>query len=130
MTKIILFDGECHFCNKSVQFIIKRDPKAVFKFASLESEIGRQLIKKYRVPKNVNSLILLDNNRYYSKSTAALKISKNLQGFWKYLYVFILIPKQVRDIVYQFVSKNRYKLFNKETACPIPTPEMKKRFLQ
>ena len=95
MTKIILFDGECHFCNKSVQFIIKRDPQAVFKFASLESEIGRQLIKKYRVPKNVNSLILLDNNRYYSKSTAALKISKNLQGFWKYLYVFILIPKNI-----------------------------------
>src|SRR5690625_2056922 len=128
MEKIILFDGDCLFCNRSVQFIIKRDPQAIFKFTPLKSEVGQCLLKKYHVPKTVNSLILIENNHYFSKSTAALKISKHLTYLWKFFYVFIFIPKPFRDIMYSFVANTRYKWFKKE-ACTIPSPEIKKRFL-
>ncbi|MEI3604094.1 DCC1-like thiol-disulfide oxidoreductase family protein [Pseudogracilibacillus sp. SE30717A] len=128
MKKIILFDGQCHFCNGSVQFIIKRDPKAIFSFASLQSEIGQSLLNEYNVPAHENSLILISNNHFYSKSTAALKISKELRFLWKLCYFFIIIPVPIRDFIYNIIAKNRYKLINK-TVCEIPSPEDKKRFL-
>ncbi len=129
MSKIILFDGECHFCNWNVRFIVKRDPKAIFRFASQQSEIGKELLKKYHIPKNVNSLVLIENNRFYTKSTAALRISKKLRFLWKCVYIFILVPRPIRDFIYQVIAANRYKWFGKEEACPIPSPEIKKRFL-
>ena len=130
MKKIILFDGVCLFCQKSVQFIIKRDKKAVFQFASLQSSIGRKMLQEHRVPTNENSLILLEDGCYYSKSTAALKVSKHLTHFWRLLYLFIIVPKPIRDFVYNFIAHHRYKLLNENTTCMIPTPEIRKRFLQ
>lgn len=129
MKKIILFDGVCLFCQKSVQFIIARDAHRVFQFASLQSPVGKKLLKEHHVPPNEDSLILLDQGRYYSKSTAALLIAKSLTGFWKWCYVFIIVPKPIRDLIYQLIAKNRYKLFRHNASCPIPSKEMRKRFL-
>ena len=125
----MLFDGECNFCDASVQFILKRDPKGVFKFASLQSEVGQQLLKEYDVPNNMDSIVLIDSDGYYTKSTAALKIARQLTDFWKYVYIFIIVPKFVRDIVYNIIAKNRYKWFGKKEACMLPTAEQRDRFL-
>lgn len=127
---IILFDGVCNFCNKSVQFIIQRDEKAYFHFASLQSEIGKKLIEDYHIPPNINSLILLEENHYYTKSTAALRICKNLRGYWRFLKIFTFVPVSLRDFIYDFVAKNRYKWFGKTESCSLPSPQMKKRFLE
>jgi predicted DCC family thiol-disulfide oxidoreductase YuxK len=129
LTKIILFDGVCQFCDRSVQFIIKRDKKGHFKFASLQSDLAKQLLSQYNVAKDVDSLVLLDGNNYYIKSTAALRICKNLSGFWKLGYLLLVIPRPFRDFVYQLIAKNRYNWFGKKEACTIPSPEMRKRFL-
>ncbi|MBY0095564.1 thiol-disulfide oxidoreductase DCC family protein [Mesobacillus maritimus] len=129
MNKIVLFDGECHFCDQSVQFIIKRDPNANFKFASIQSDIGRQIIRDYNIPLHIDSLILIQDNQFYIKSTAALRICKNLKGVWKIGVFFLLIPTPIRDLVYDDIAKNRYKWFGKKEVCEIPSPEIKKRFL-
>jgi len=129
MNKIVLFDGECHFCDQSVQFIIKRDPNANFKFASLQSDIGHQICRDYSIPMHIDSLILIEDKQFFIKSTAALRICKNLKGVWLTGLMFLLIPTPVRDLVYDFVAKNRYKWFGKKDACEIPSPEMRKRFL-
>lgn len=129
MKKIILFDGVCHFCQKNVQFIIARDPKYLFQFASLQSSVGKRLVAEHHVPAHENSLILIDNGRYYSKSTAALKISKQLSRFWKVFYLFIVIPKPIRDFFYKIIANNRYKWFGKSEECMIPSPDIRQRFL-
>jgi predicted DCC family thiol-disulfide oxidoreductase YuxK len=130
MNNIVLFDGECNFCSTSVQFIIKRDPKAVFKFASMQSDIGKELLKNYRVPADLDSLILIKDHTYYCKSSAALKICKSLQGGWKLFSCLLVIPKPLRDYVYDIVAKNRYKWFGKKDSCMLPSPEIKNRFLK
>lgn len=129
MKSIILFDGECNFCDKSVQFILKRDPNGYFHFASLQSDIGKQLLKEFNVPNNINSLVLIENNQYYIKSSAALRICKKLKGVWKIFYVFVIVPKPLRDYFYSIVAKNRYKWFGKKNECMLPSPEVRKRFL-
>lgn len=129
MDKIILFDGECNFCNGSVQFILKRDPHAVFKFASLQSEAGERLKIKYGIPEDENSFILIDENRYFSKSTASLRVARKLSGAWRFCYGFIIIPRPIRDLFYHIFSKNRYKWFGKSEQCFLPTPDVRKRFL-
>jgi predicted DCC family thiol-disulfide oxidoreductase YuxK len=129
MNKIVLFDGECHFCDQSVQFIIKRDPNANFKFASLQSDIGRQIIRDYSIPLHIDSLVLIEDKQFYIKSTAALRICKKLKGVWKIGVFFLLIPTPIRDLVYDLIAKNRYKWFGKKEVCEIPSPEIKKRFL-
>lgn len=129
MSAIVLFDGECNLCDWSVQFILKRDPHGYFQFASLQSEIGQTLLKKYNVPLTTDSIVLIEKNAYYSESTAPLKIVRKLTGLWKLLYVAILIPKSLRDIVYKWIAKNRYKWFGKNEQCMLPTAEQHKRFL-
>ncbi|MCT2536897.1 thiol-disulfide oxidoreductase DCC family protein [Aquibacillus koreensis] len=129
MNKIILFDGECNFCDRSVQFIIKRDRTATFKFASLQSDIGEKLREKYQIPKHLDSIILIDESNWYSKSTAALKICKNLNGLWKVLYPLLIVPKPLRDIFYNVIARNRYKWFGKKESCELPSPDIRKRFL-
>lgn len=127
--KIILFDGECNFCDKSVQFIIKRDPEAIFSFTSQQGEAGQQMIKKHHAPSSVDSIILIENDTYYLKSSAALRICRHLQGAWKLLFIFILVPYPIRDFFYNILAKNRYKWFGKKDQCTLPTPEVRKRFL-
>lgn len=130
MNNVILFDGECNFCDRSVQFIINRDPAGYFKFASLQSAAGQKILKEYSVPDNVNSFILIDNNRYYIKSTAALRVCKNLKGLWKLFYLLLIIPRPIRDFFYEIIARNRYKWFGEKNSCMLPSPDLRKRFLE
>jgi len=128
--KIILFDGVCNLCNSAVTFIIKKDKKNMFKFAALQSEMGLQLISKFNIDtKKVDSIILVDDERYYEKSAAALHISKELSGGYPLLYSFMVFPKFIRNWVYDYIAKNRYKWFGKKESCMIPTPDLKSKFL-
>lgn len=128
MNPIILFDGVCSLCSASVQFIIARDPDAVFRFASLQSETGKVLRQKFGVP-DVDSLVLLEGGCYYIKSSAVLRICRRLAGAWKLLYIFWLVPKPLRDGVYDFVAKHRYEWFGKRDHCLMPTPDVRARCL-
>lgn len=129
MQKLILFDGKCHFCDSSVQFIIKRDQYAQFSFASLQSETGQKILKDYHLNNDLDSMLLIEDGKAFVKSTAALHIAKHLDGLWKWSYMFILIPSFIRDIFYHMLAKNRYKWFGRKESCEIPSPEMRKRFL-
>lgn len=127
---IILFDGVCNLCNGAVQFIIKRDKKGNFSFASLQSAEGQKLSKEYNLPvTDFNSFILIENNKVYTRSTGALRVTRKLRGLWPLIYGFIIIPKFIRDGVYNWIARNRYKWFGKKDECMIPTPELKARFL-
>jgi len=127
---IVLFDGVCNLCNRAVQFIIKRDKKKQFRFASLQGKAGNELLKKFDLPANVfNSFILFEEGKVYTRSTAALRIAKKLPGGWKLLYGLMILPRFIRNAVYNVIAKNRYKWFGKRNECMIPTPELKERFL-
>ena len=128
--KIILFDGVCNFCNFWVNFIIDHDKKDVFRFAALQSEKGREILKKFNtVNLNLESVILIDGKTVYSKSTAALKIAKELNGAVKAMYPFIIFPKFLRDFIYEVIAKYRYNLFGKRETCRVPTEDEKSKFL-
>lgn len=130
MKSIVLFDGVCNFCNSSVQFIIKRDPSAHFLFTSLQSEKGQELVQQYDIPSDVDSLVIITNERAYIKSSAALRIAKKLDGLWRLSFLFIVVPRPIRDAFYDFFAKNRYRWFGKtDEACMLPSPEQRKRFL-
>ncbi len=127
---IILFDGICNLCNSSVNFIIKNDSKEQFMFASLQSDAAKEILLQQNWEKNnINSILLVQDGNIFDKSTAALKIAKNLDGIYKLLYLFIIIPTFIRNILYDYIAKNRYKWYGKKDSCMIPTPELKKRFL-
>lgn len=128
--KIILFDGVCNLCNGAINFVIKKDKKNIFKFAPLQSEIGKTLLSQFKIDTSeVDSIILVDGEKYYAKSSAALRISKELSGAYPLLYGFIILPRFIRDLVYDYIAKNRYKWFGKKESCMIPTPELKEKFL-
>lgn len=129
MTRIILFDGTCNFCNNSVQFVFNRDPNGYFKFAPLQSETGRKLLNNHGLDKDINSFILIENEKCYIKSSAVLQVCRHLKGLWRFLTIFQIIPVPIRDFVYDIVAKNRYKLFGKKESCMIPSPEIRHRFL-
>ena len=130
--KIILFDGVCNLCNDSVQLIIERDRNDVFRFASLQSEVGQKLTTERGIdPEAMNSIILIEPGiAYYEKSTAALEISKHLSGGYSLLRYFSFIPEGFRNGVYDLIAKNRYKWFGKKDECMIPTAELKAKFLE
>jgi predicted DCC family thiol-disulfide oxidoreductase YuxK len=127
--RILLFDGECNLCNGAVQFLIKKDRHELFKFASLQSPIGGSLVGKYNVAKELDSFVYIKDGKAFTKSDAALHVSRDLGGIWKLAFLFICIPRSIRDKVYDFIAKNRYKWFGKKDVCMLPTPELKKRFL-
>lgn len=126
----VLFDGVCNFCNGWVRFIIERDPKQYFRFASLQSETASSLLRKHSIKVSLDSIVLLEGEKYYTESTAILRICKQLKGFWKGLYVLILVPKPIRDAVYRWFAKNRYRFFGRQESCMVPTPEIRERFLE
>ena len=127
---VILFDGVCNLCSNSVQFIIKRDQEKKFLFASLQSNYGQELLKKYNLPTNTfNSFILYENERLLTRSTAALKMFEQLKG-WKWVKIFWIIPKFIRDAVYNLIARNRYKWFGRKNECWLPTPDLKARFFE
>jgi len=128
--KIVLFDGVCNLCNVSVQFIIKRDKKGKFRFASLQSEFGKKQIEKYKIDiLKSDSVIYIANNKAYMQSSAALRIVKQLDGFWPVLFFFVVVPPFIRNSLYNFVAKNRYRWFGKKDLCMVPDSELKSRFL-
>lgn len=128
--KIILFDGVCNLCNGAINFVIKRDKKDIFQFATLQSEIGQELLSKFKIDTSkVDSIILIDGENCYVKSSAALGISKHLSGGYPLLYGFLILPKFIRNNVYDYIARNRYKWFGKKESCMIPTPELKEKFL-
>lgn len=129
MSAILLFDGECNFCSASVQFIIKRDPRAYFKFASLQGEEGQKIIENLQIKTEIDSIVLVEGDQYYIESSAALKVVKRLKGLWKFFYLFWIVPSPIRNLIYRVFAKNRYKWFGKRAACMIPTPDIRKRFL-
>lgn len=127
---VILFDGVCNLCNGAVQFIIKRDKHGVFRFAPLQSNFGQdQLRNAGLVFSSVETIILVEDGKFYQRSDAALRISKHLSGAWPLLYSFRILPRVIRDGVYNWVARNRYRFFGKRDECMIPTPELKARFL-
>jgi len=129
--QIILFDGVCNLCNEAIQVIIKKDKKKIFRYASLQSEIGKQLLKERNINSGkIDSIILIDPNvAFYIKSTAALEISKKMSGLYPVFSIFLILPTKLRDWVYDFIARNRYRWFGKKDACIIPTPELKALFL-
>lgn len=127
---IVLFDGVCNLCNSSVQFIIKHDKKELFLFASLQSDAAKEVLLQFQIKKiEMDSILYIENGKIYSKSTAALKIAKHLNSPINWFYTFIAIPKFIRNSIYNFISKNRYKWFGKKEKCMIPSPEINHRFL-
>lgn len=128
---VVLFDGVCNLCNSSVQFIIKHDHKQVFKFASLQSVFGQKILQQNNLNlTDFNSFIVLINGKLYQKSTGALKVAKQLNFPINLAYIFIIVPSFIRDGVYNFVAKNRYKWFGKRDFCMIPRPNLKNRFIE
>ena len=117
---IILFDGICNLCNGAVNFILKRDKKKQFRFVALQSEKGIDLISKFKIAPETDSIILILNNQIYTESDAAIEIAKLLPAPWNWLSVFKIIPKKVRDGIYKWIAKNRYRWFGKRKTCRIP----------
>jgi predicted DCC family thiol-disulfide oxidoreductase YuxK len=126
---VILFDGVCNLCNRSVQFVIKRDKDKIFRFAPLQGKFGQHLLQKFHLdPTDLNSFVLLEGDRVYRRSSAALRVAKQLKGGWKFLYGLMIVPPFIRNAVYNLIARNRYKWFGKRNECMIPTPDLKNRF--
>ena len=128
---IILFDGICNLCNGFVQFILNREKTDKLIFVSLQSKIGMALLKEYHLPleEMPSSIVFIENGKAYTQSTAILRIARYLKGIWCLAPYLLIIPKPIRDFVYQLLGKNRYRLFGKSTTCWLPTAELQKRFL-
>jgi predicted DCC family thiol-disulfide oxidoreductase YuxK len=128
--KIILFDGVCDLCNGAVIFIIKHDKNDVFRYAALQTKIGMELTDKYGIDTSeTDSIILIEDEYFYTKSSAALRIARHLSGGYPLLYGFMILPKFIRDRMYDVIADNRYQWFGKRDSCMVPTPELKDRFL-
>ena len=126
---VVIFDGVCNLCNRSVQFIIKYDKKNKFKFASLQSNFGQNiLIKNNMSITNFNSFLLLEGQKIYTRSTGALRVVKQLDSLWPTLYALIIIPPFIRNALYSWIANNRYIWFGKKDTCLLPTPDLKERF--
>mgnify|MGYP000853732325 FL=1 len=127
---VLLFDGVCNLCVGSVQFFLKHDRKGFLKFASLQSNFGEEQKKAFDIPKNVDSLILINNNKAYYYSSAALLGASYMGGIWPIFKIFLVLPPFIRNGVYKWIAKNRYRWFGTKESCWLPTPELKNRFIE
>jgi predicted DCC family thiol-disulfide oxidoreductase YuxK len=129
-THIILFDGVCNLCQRSVQFVLKHDKKAIFQFGSLQGNTGQKMLKEYALgAETLNTFILIENGKVYTRSTAALRVLK-IQGFpWSLGYALVILPRFIRDSVYAWIARNRYRWFGRTEECWLPSPEWSERFL-
>ena len=128
---ILLFDGVCNLCNRTVGFIIRNDPAGIFKFASLQSEKGQEILKLYGLPEDqINFIIFIREGKLYKRSTAVLLVLKDLGGIWKLFYSLIIVPPFIRDFLYNLIAKRRYHLFGKRSVCMVPSTDIKDRFLE
>jgi predicted DCC family thiol-disulfide oxidoreductase YuxK len=128
--KIILFDGVCNLCDASVQYVIKHDKKDIFRFVAIQSDLGQKILNHIGInSKNIDSVVLYEPGvAYYYKSSAAIIIATNLSGVFTLATVFKLIPTQIRNLVYDYVAKNRYKWYGKKEQCLLPTEALKEKF--
>ncbi|WP_343746730.1 thiol-disulfide oxidoreductase DCC family protein [Chitinophaga sp.] len=127
---IILFDGVCNLCNGSINFVIRHDRRGHFRFAPLQSDAAATLATTHQIDiSQMASFILVQNGKAYTKSTAALRVARQLPFPWKLLYAGIIFPRFIRDGVYNIVARNRYRWFGRKDSCMVPTPEIKERFL-
>jgi Uncharacterized protein conserved in bacteria len=127
---LVLFDGVCNLCNSSVQNILKRDKHKVFRFASLQSPLGQEISRAIGLPEGeLNTMVLVQNGKAHLKSGAALRIARKLPGAWPLLSAFIVVPPLLRNAIYDWVARNRYKWFGRKQECWLPKPEWKDRFV-
>ncbi len=127
---IVLIDGVCHLCQGLVRFIIPRDPKGHFMFAPLQSEVSQRLLDAGGLkPNELNTVVLLEKGVYYTESAAVLRIARRLRFPYPAAYIFILVPRPLRNALYRLVARNRYRWFGRDEQCLLPTPENRRRFL-
>ncbi len=127
---VILFDGVCNLCNGYVNFVIDRDPESVFKFGSLQSEAGRAYLRKFGMPEDeIKTIVLVDGDRFFVRSSAVVRIAKHLPFPWKIAWLGVIVPAPLRDVFYDLVAKNRYRWFGQSDQCRVPTPELRERFI-
>ena len=128
---LLLFDGVCHLCDASVRFILRRDPMGKIKFAPIQSPLGRELYTQHGLdPAAPNAMLFLTPTGAFRASDAALEIARTLSGGWKLVLIFTPLPHALRDAVYDFIARNRYRWFGKNESCMMPTPELKERMLE
>jgi predicted DCC family thiol-disulfide oxidoreductase YuxK len=126
--QLVLFDGVCNVCNALILFIIDRDPNERFVFASLSSELGQRVVKEHALGE-IDSVVLVEDGRPYTHSTAVLRILARLRGLWFFMWLLFVIPRFLRDAAYRFFARNRYTWFGKQDVCRVPTPELRRRFV-
>jgi len=128
---VMLFDGVCNLCNGAVQFIVRRDSAGSIRFAALQSDAASKILAENGLPTDyLKTIVLVEDGRAYTHSTAALRIARRLSGAWPlFYYLFVWVPRPLRDLVYNLVARNRYRLFGRSEACMVPTPELRARFL-
>lgn len=127
---LVLYDGECGLCNRSVQTILRHDRRGAFRFAALQSELGQALLARHGLPPQaMNTVVLVDGQRAFTQSRAALRIAGKMDRPWPLLGAFRLVPAPLRDFVYDWVARNRYRWFGRTDACMLPPPEVRARFL-
>jgi predicted DCC family thiol-disulfide oxidoreductase YuxK len=127
---ILLFDGECNLCNGAVDFVIRRDKKRQFRFAALQSPAGARLRQSLSIPPQVDSLVLIEDGVAYIRSSAALRVAGRLNMPWPLLWVFMLVPRVIRDAVYECIARNRYRWLGKRDTCRVATEEERSRFIE
>ena len=127
---ILLFDGHCNLCNAWVQYVVKRDSSSTIRFASLQSGAGRRLLEEHKIDANhIDSLVLFEEERFSVSSNAALRTLSYFDGWERHPIFLSVVPRSLRDLVYRFIAKNRYKWFGRREQCMVPTSELSKRFL-
>jgi len=126
---IVLFDGVCNVCNSAVNFIIDRDRRGRFRFASLQSDAGRRLCKAHGIPLELDSIALVVGDRAYTESAAVLRIAKDLDGPWPALFSLVVLPRALRDRAYRYFAAHRYEWFGRSEVCRVPTKDVLRRFL-
>jgi predicted DCC family thiol-disulfide oxidoreductase YuxK len=132
MDRIVFFDGVCNLCNGTVQFILDRDPAGLFRFAPLQSDLATRMLGERGVEVDRNepdSVLLLEGDRVYARSDAVVRITRHLTGAWPLLATFAVVPRFLRDAIYRFVARHRYRWFGRTDACRVPTPALRARFL-
>ncbi|MDR7420515.1 MAG: DCC1-like thiol-disulfide oxidoreductase family protein [Armatimonadota bacterium] len=129
-TPLILYDGVCRLCTGTVRFVIKRDRRKRFRFASMQSALGQQLLRRFGLPPDeLTTFVLVEADGHFTRSTAALRVARHLDGLWPALYALIVIPRPLRDRVYDWVARHRYQWFGRLETCLVPTPDVRDRFV-
>ena len=127
---VLFFDGVCNLCSKSVQFIIEHEAQPVMRFASLQSPLAAQVLPALGAePAKLNSVVFVEDGVAYERSSAALRVAKHLKAPYRFMAVFLIVPSFLRDLIYEVIAKNRYRMFGKKEACWLPSPDLRARFL-